>query len=493
MRTTHPTTDPTTRPTARTRRALAPLAATVAVALAASGLAWAGAAVASRGPSGRPGTTPSSERPGDLERYADASADAYEAAFDAYVWGAPLVAMSRTRARLTCIAPVNRLLNVPRLSTPADRTVVAPNVDTLYSTAWLDLRSGPVTLDVPAMPDRYYVFQLLDMYTNTFANVGTRTTGRGAGRFAIVGPGWRGPVPAGARVLRSPTPDVWLLGRTLVRGPDDVPNVVAVQRRYVLSAPTPPTPPPAPDCTNLKSPQDLLADGVAFLDELGRVMAADPPPARDHTLVRRLARAGIGPGRTPSTGTDPVVLDGLARGLAAGEALVARHAATPQAPVGGWTTNRDIGTYGSRFVTRAVVARNGLAANVPEESVYYRAAQDAAGTRLDGRNRYRIHFAAGQLPPVGDLGFWSITMYDQTFFLVDNPIDRYAVGDRTPGLVRNADGSLDVYVGSTPPAGHESNWLPAPATPFTLAMRVYLPTPAVLAQTWKPPTIHREG
>jgi hypothetical protein len=139
------------------------------------------------------------------------------------------------------------------------------------------------------------------------------------------------------------------------------------------------------------------------------------------------------------------------------------------------------------------VARNGLAANVPEESVYYRAAQDAAGTRLDGRNTYRIHFAASQLPPVGDLGFWSITMYDQTFFLVDNPIDRYAVGDRTPGLVRNQDGSLDVYVGSTPPAGHESNWLPAPATPFTLAMRVYLPTTAVLTQTWRPPTIHREG
>jgi len=464
------------------RRSAPALAAAVAVVLTASGLAWAGAAVASRGPSaGRPGTRPATERPGDLARYADTSADAYQAAFEAYVWGAPLVAMSRTRARLICIAPVNRLLNVPRLSTPADRTVVAPNVDTLYSTAWLDLRSGPVTLDVPAMPDRYYVFQLLDMYTNTFANLGTRTTGRGAGRFAIVAPGWHGTVPAGTRVLRSPTPDVWLLGRTLVRGPDDVPNVVAVQRRYVLTPPVPPTPTPPADCVNLKSPQDLLSDGgVAFLDELGRVMAADPPPARDRALVRRLARAGIGAGRTPSTGTDPDVVDGLTRGLAAGQAFVARQASVAQAPVGGWTTNRDIGTYDVRYVTRAVVARNGLAANVPEESVYYRAAQDAAGTRLDGNARYRIHFAPGQLPPVGDLGFWSITMYDQTFFLVDNPIDRYAVGDRTPGLVRNADGSLDVHVGNAPPAGHESNWLPAPATPFTLAMRVYLPTTAVL-------------
>jgi hypothetical protein len=440
----------------------------------------------------RPRPAPSGERAGDLERYADGSAGAYEAALDAFVWGAPLVTMSRTRTWLTCIAPVNRLLNVPRLSTPADRAVVAPNVDTLYSTAWLDLRSGPVVLDVPAIPDRYYVFQFLDMYTNTFANIGSRTTGQGAGRFAVVGPGWRGPVPAGARVLRSPTPDVWMLGRTLVRGPADVPNVVAIQRRYVLTAPPPSTPPPPQDCANLKNPQDLVSGGLAFFDELGRVMAADPPPDRDRALVRRLARAGIGAGRTPSTGTDPGVLDGLAHGLTAGNALVTRQAAAAPGPVGGWTTNRDIGTYGARFITRALVARNGLAANVAEESVYYRAQQDAAGARLDGRASYRIHFAAGQLPPVGALGFWSITMYDQTFFLVDNPIDRYAVGDRTPGLVRNADGSLDVYVGSTPPAGHESNWLPAPATPFTLAMRVYLPTTAVLTQEWKPPSIVRE-
>src|SRR4051794_8037311 len=170
-------------------------------------------------------------------------------------------------------------------------------------------------------------------------------------------------------------------------------------------------------------------------------MAADPPPARDRVLVRRLARAGIGPGRTPSTVTDAGVIDGLARGVAAGDALVARQVAAAPGAVGGWTTNRDIGTYGVRYVTRALVARFGLAANVADESVYYRAQQDAAGQPLDGRASYHLHFAAGQLPPFQGQGFWSLTMYDQAHFLVANPIDRYSIGDRTPGVVYNADGS----------------------------------------------------
>jgi hypothetical protein len=452
-----------------------------------TGLAWARPGKGSGGDDGAAG-----ERTGDLQRYADTSADTYEAALSAFVWGAPLVTMNRTRARLTCLAAANRMLNVPRLSTPADRTVVMPNVDTLYSTAWLDLRHGPVSLDVPAMPaDRYHVFQFIDMYTNTFANIGSRTTGQGPARYLVAGPGWRGRAPAGTTLLRSPTPDVWLLGRTLVRGPDDVANVVAIQRGYVLTPPMPPTPPSTQECANLKDPQDLVAQGPAFYDELGRVMAADPPPARDRALARQLARAGIGPGRTPSASTDPAVLDGLARGLTAGDALVARTAAAAPSPVGGWTTNRDIGAYGVRYVTRALVARVGLAANVPEESVYYRAQQDAAGTRLDGRSSYRLHIPAGAYPEHGPLGFWSLTMYDQTHFLVDNPIDRYSIGDRTPGVVRNADGSLDLWISATPPAGRESNWLPAPAAPFFLSLRVYLPSDAVLTQEWRPPAIEK--
>ena len=123
--------------------------------------------------------------------------------------------------------------------------------------------------------------------------------------------------------------------------------------------------------------------------------------------------------------------------------------------------------------------------------MYYRAQQDAAGVRLDGRSGYRLHIPAGGYPEHDPLGFWSLTMYDQTHFLVDNPFDRYSIGDRTPGVVRNADGSLDIWISATPPAGHESNWLPAPATPFFLSLRVYLPSDAVLGQEWQPPAIER--
>jgi hypothetical protein len=481
------------------------LAIAVSVVLAAcSGLAWADSS-APRGGQLASGRTTSVEHPGDLERYAAGSADAYRAALAGFVWGAPLVTMSRTRAWLTCIAPPNRLLNVPRLSTPADRIVVAPNVDTLYSTAWLDLRSGPVVLGVPVVPDRYYVFQFLDMYTNTFADIGTRTTGQGPARFAVVGPGWRGRVPAGTHLLRAPSPDVWMLGRTLVRGPEDVANVLTIQRGYTLTAPAPasvtaPSPTAAaipatgtgPDCAHLAKPEDLTSAGAAFFDELGRVMAADPPPARDRAVVRQLARAGIGPGLTPSRSTDPGVLDGLERGLAAGDALLNQQVADAPAPVGGWSANFDIGRYGTRYITRALVARTGLAANVPQEAIYYHAGQDAAGTPLDGRHSYRVHFAAGEFPPYDARGFWSLTMYDQQRFLVSNPINRYSVGDRTPGLVRNADGSLDIYIGAAAPAGHTSNWLPAPAARFSLTLRIYLPTAQVLTRAWQPPAVVQE-
>jgi hypothetical protein len=480
------------------RRSSTAVAVTAVVAVTTcTGLAWAGSG------HGRPGGgagDAGGEQAGDLQHYATTSAGAYRAALDAYVWGAPLVAMSRTRARLTCLVPENRMINVPRLSTPADRTVVMPNVDTLYSTSWLDLRNGPVSLAVPAMGDRYYVFQFMDMYTNTFANIGTRTTGQGAGTFLVAGPGWHGRVPRGVTLLRSPTPDVWLLGRTLVRGPDDVPNVVRAQQGYVLTPPAPGspragstvTPQPPRDCANLTSPQDLVSGGLAFYDELGQVMAADPAPGRDRGILRELARAGIRPGRTPSRTLDPAKLDGLTRGLAAGDALVAAQATNAAHPAGGWTTNRDIGTYGVRYITRALVARVGLGANVADESVYYRGQVDAAGARLDGRSSYRVHIAADAFPEHAAMGFWSLTMYDQTHFLVDNPIDRYSLGDRTPGVVRNADGSLDIWISATPPAGHESNWLPAPAAAFDLSLRVYLPSTSVLTETWHPPAITKQ-
>ena len=166
------------------------------------------------------------------------------------VWGTPPVELAGVRSRLLCLAPTNSLVKTQTLSTPASRLVVTPNVDTLYSDAWLDLRRGPVLIRVPAIKTRFYVLQLLDMYTNTFANIGTRQTGTGAGTYAVVGPGWHGSLPSGARRIDAPTPDVWVIGRVLVRDPADQTAAAAVQRSIVLQPPNPSAPargtPPLP-------------------------------------------------------------------------------------------------------------------------------------------------------------------------------------------------------------------------------------------------------
>jgi hypothetical protein len=405
-------------------------------------------------------------------------------AAEGFVYGYAPVTMARTRANAVARSGVNTLARQTVLSTPRSTAVVAPNVDTLYSSAWLDLRDGPVQLSIPDGGDRFRVFQFLDVWSNTIANVGTRTTGQGAGRFAVVPPGWTGTPPSGTAVVRATSWDVWLIGRTLVRGPDDVAAARAVQRSYALTAlpGTPSAPPPRLPSTLSGDPQDPADSGVVFFDQLAAVLAADPPPAVDAPLLNRLAALGVTPGSTPSTGPSAAV---LAAGVTAGNALVAEAARTGSTPSGTWFTSLDLGDYGTDYLLRAATARRALAANVPAESLYYTSGDDALGDPLTGTRTYRLTLPAP--PPCAATGFWSFTMYGEDMFLVDNPIDRYAIGDRTEGLARNADGSLDLYVGATAPVGRESNWLPAPGGPFVLMARIYSPTEAALSGAWHPP------
>ncbi len=406
----------------------------------------------------------------------------YEAGFEAYVWGSPLVIMQRTRAQLLCIIRVNTLLNVPSLFGPTSRVVVTPNADTLYSTAALDLRGGPMVLRVPNVTDRYYGFQLLDMYTNTIANVGTRTNGGRAGAYAIVGPGWHGRLPAGIQRIDSPTPDVWAIGRTLVTGPNDQPAAAAEQRRYVLeplatTAPAPRSPRTCPPPASSPS---------TFVSDLTAAMAADPPLPRDRPIVADLARGGIGPGLAPLS---PAAQTTVEQSQGAASQLILGTRGPLSTTRDGWSRLRAIGTYGTSYLARATVAAVGLGANAPAESVYYFASTDANGSPLAAGRTYVIHFGPGQLPPVDPRGFWSVTLYGPDHFLVANASNRYEIGDRTPGLVRGPDGSLDVYVANQPPAGHEANWLPAPTGGFNLVLRAYLPTGAILRGAWTPPGI----
>jgi hypothetical protein len=411
-----------------------------------------------------------------------------DVAAEGYVYGYAPIALARTRANMICLLPVNQLYSQAAMSGPATRVVVAPNADTLYSIAWLDLRSGPVLLNHPEMGERYFDFQLLEMYTNVFGNIGTRETGQAAGSHVIVPPGWHGETPAGAAVIESPTWDAWMIGRTLVESDADLTAARAAQQQYkmtVLTAPIPDAPPPLPptDCGNNPAPQAIAGSGPKVFDELAAILAANPPPEADAPMLEQLATLGVTPGATPSGG-DPDDVAALATGVVRGDMQILGLATSSFGGDGPWSSLQDAGRYGTDYLHRAGVAKIGLGANVPEESMYYvaRSGPDGAPLRGDGGG-YRLHFPAGGLPPIDERGFWSVTLYGPDMFFVENPLGRYAIGDRTPGLVRGGDGSLDLWIGAEPPASGPSNWLPAPPGEFVLMLRSYLPTD----QSWTPP------
>ncbi len=404
----------------------------------------------------------------------------------AYVWGYPLVEMSATRDRIACVTGINKLISVRKLAGPTSTSVVAPNDDTLYSTAWLDLRSGPELLTVPAISDRYYSFQLLDMYTNTFANIGVLTDHGRGGRYAIAGPGWNGKLPSGTTRIDAPTPDVWLLGRTELIGPSDLAAVEAIQQRYVLRPLT------GAGSGTIAGPSTFRcpAPTTSFFDQLAAAKAADPPPSYDVPVLRIMAAAGIRAGALPSATTDPAVQQADAAGLVIGPGLIDAAASSANKAVhGGWTRTRVTGTFGTDYLTRALVAKYGLGEQVSSQAIYFSATQDADGGQLSGSQEYEVRFPKGELPPTGPDGFWSITMYNASDFLVANPIDRYSVGSHMTRLVRGADGSVTVVLSTTSPSSPTVNWLPAPTGLFRISLRVDAPATAVSDGSWVPPSV----
>jgi len=422
----------------------------------------------------------------------------------AYVYGFPLLEFLRVRTSETSVrcpdhrgdAPLNSFSNALRFADPTERTVVAPNVDTLYSIAHLDLGRGPVVLSHPAMGRRYFVFELLDPYTNVIAYVGSRTTGSRAGRFAITWSRHPGPRVRGARVIRSPYRSVWVIGRTLARGRADQRRAYALMRRYRLAGPGGPRR-FRPGCRPGRPRKAKTPTAMQFLDALGRAMRDNPPPARDSALLGQLAAVGVGPGLSPvRAGLAQDVLAALVRGVdeeAAALPASAKLAALQQATGDhGWVIpSRTIGDYGTDYTYRAEIAVLGLGANTPAEAIYPTALADSSGQLLSGAHSYRITFARGQLPPAR--AFWSITLYNGNGFLVANPAHRYAIGSTHPPLVRRRDGSVVIAIQRSRPSSRTVNWLPAPAGAFRLSLRLYWPTAAVLHGHWQPPQVVRTG
>jgi hypothetical protein len=275
--------------------------------------------------------------------------------------------------------PANTLLNISQLATPAEQLIVLPNNDTLYTNARFDLSAGPVVIHVPDEQGRYYVLQFLDAYTNTFGYIGRRTTGTQAGDFALTPPGWHGTLPAGIKRISSPTSTVWMLGRTLVNGPNDVANVIAIQHSYTVTSLSNfgGTPNPAVFLTSSLGKSSTLPTGLAFYDAMDTVTAKNLPPKSEQALMRRFASVGIGPGRTPSTEhLSSAVRNGLIAGISYGRQQVKQYASQTIAASlrvhNGWLVvpPAATGNYGSNYLLRAYIAEDAIGANRPVEALY---------------------------------------------------------------------------------------------------------------------------
>jgi hypothetical protein len=372
-----------------------------------------------------------------------------------------------------------------RLSGPRDRWVTTPNNDTLYSTAFLDLSQGPVELDIPALPGRYHSVAVMDARTDNWLILGTRDGDQGPRTIRLVfGEGAEGERPAGGdRIVttyRSPTNRVWLLIRTLVEGPEDLEAARAAQQGFLLRAP-----PPAKDEPAILP---VVPDPATLLKVANPIIGANP-----HLQDPALAPSGYG-GPSDAFETLPAWRKWLWRLLLPRlfERMRDEIARGPRDSPDKWSrTPPGIGTADAPDGLRAAVALGGLGALPADEAVYWSAVLDADGAELEGGARYRLKVPAD----VPARAFWSLSLYerlpDGRLFFVDNPIRRYTVGNRTAGLLRDADGGLTLILAPTDP-GPGANWLPTPPRgPITVIFRAYLPEPALQQGKWRLPPIER--
>lgn len=423
----------------------------------------------------------------------------------AYLYGVPMVAQYETMYAFSIDkgnpqykGPWNSVLNIARVFTPDDTAFVTPNSDTPYTFAGLDLRAEPVIITVPKMEkNRYFVFQLLDLYTFNFDYIGSRTTGNNGGVFMIAGPGWQGETPKGVtKVIRSETSLVSVVGRTQLFDPSDLGNVKKIQAGYkveplheFLGTPAP----PAPAAVNWIKPMTpgKERDSLEFFNQLAFLLQfAMPPNPSEVDLRNEFAKIGIEPGKPFNPASfSPEVQQAMKDGIADGQ----KEIDAKRASLGGKTDM----LFGSReflkndYVARATGTQVGIGANSREEAMYPIYDKDADGQQLDGSiARYTLRFAKDDLPPVN--AFWSLTMYGlPQQLLVKNSIHRYLINSpMLPHLKRDADGGLTIYIQADPPGkDKEANWLPAPKGPFMIAIRYYWPKAELLNGTWKSPLV----
>lgn len=415
-----------------------------------------------------------------------------DTAEDAFIWGVPLVLTGRY---LDIAAQAGVALNQftlnPDLATPKTRALGA-QVDTLYGLGWLDLAPSPQVVEVPDTNDRYYSIQLIDAYQDAFAYIGRRATGTKAGAFVLTPPGFSGQIPAGLTEIKAPTAKILAFVRTLVRGPDDLPAARQIHGSYTLGS--------LAEYPNGRRQSvfrteaidvipviDLSTAGIGYYEALNQLAGAYPPLDFDTANFARFAPLGVQAGRPAPA--DPALHERLLAAIPTGLNRVRTAAFSPEGrwSVNGWSTKLNIANITRDPLTRASQNLYGPGTHVAQEALYFSAHHGPDGQSLTGAQRYRLRFAAGQLPPAD--AFWSVGVYTKDLYLYDNAINRYSITDRTKGLRIEPDGSLVLAIQHEPPAEGVSNWLPTPADGFSLTVRTYQPRPEVLNKQYHLPPL----
>jgi hypothetical protein len=448
--------------------------------------------------------------PAFAQESATTAKDVQAIAVDAYIYGYPLVTMEMTRRVMTNVrepegtrAPMGHIVRMRAYPTATFKDVTAPNADTLYTTAWLDVGKEPYILSLPDADGRYYMFPMLDGWTDVFQVPGKRTTGTKPQKYAITGPGWKGTLPAGVTEYKSRTAIVWLLGRIYCTGtPEDYTAVHKMQDKVSvvpLSAYDKPyTPPPGAvdPSIDMKTPVRDQVNGLsteAYFSLLAELIKANPPAVTDAQMVTKMTRLGIVAGHKFELAKFNPDLAQALQGVpkVAFEQIMA-HFKKAGRFENGWIFTTKTGIYETDYIQRALITAIGLGANRPQDAVYPTSEADAEGQPYIGTNKYVMHFDKDQLPPVN--GFWSLTMYNAKYFFVNNPLNRYTLSSRNK-FNENEDGSVDLYLqAENPGPDKEANWLPAPAGRFIPMLRLYWPKetqPSIIDGTWKIPAVNK--
>lgn len=404
----------------------------------------------------------------------------------AFLYAYPLYEISRTGQNRAAQPGLNKIGNRAVLADHTMRQITAPNNDTIYASAQLELSGGPVEVIAPTDTHRYFNITFMDAFTDNFAGIGTRLTKGQGGKFWVVGPQWDGARPDGVIVLRSSTNDVWMLGRIVVDGPEDLAAAKALQSQIMLRPAT--GTPPRPFKVKCASPEDP----ENFLAVINEMIARSPGNEGHLGEVGLYQNLGIG--RDPDFKASPELIAAWRAYLPKGMARLREAFQFKELISDGWSYQATgVGERAASNLTRSAIALGGLAALPEAEAMYFHALYEPGGDRLTGARKYVWRVPPGGIPVDA---FWSLTMYqpedDGRFFFTQNPINRFSIGDRTKDLVKNADGSIDILIQHDQPTGDKAaNWLPAPAGPLRLALRAYLPRAELRERKWKVPPLAR--